>query len=34
MAKKVIVTVGDADGHDVDKWMGITAKGGTCVVTQ
>jgi S-(hydroxymethyl)glutathione dehydrogenase/alcohol dehydrogenase len=33
MAKKVIVTVGEADGHDVDKWMGITAKGGTCVVT-
>lgn len=33
MAKKVIVTVGEADGHDVDKWMGITAKAGTCVVT-
>jgi S-(hydroxymethyl)glutathione dehydrogenase / alcohol dehydrogenase len=33
MAKKVIVTVGEADGHDVDKWRGMTAKGGTCVVT-
>ena len=33
MPKKVIVTVGEADGHDVEKWMGITAKGGTCVVT-
>jgi S-(hydroxymethyl)glutathione dehydrogenase/alcohol dehydrogenase len=33
MAKKVIVTVGEADGHDVDTWMGITAKAGTCVVT-
>jgi hypothetical protein len=33
MEKKVIVTVGEADDHDVDKWMGITAKGGTCVVT-
>lgn len=33
MCKKVIVTVGDVDGHDVDKWMGITAKAGTCVLT-
>lgn len=33
MPKKVIVTVGEADGHDVDKWLGITAKAGTCVVT-
>lgn len=33
MPKKVIVTVGEADGHDVDLWLGLTAKGGTCVVT-
>jgi S-(hydroxymethyl)glutathione dehydrogenase / alcohol dehydrogenase len=33
MAKKVIVTVGHARGADVDSWLGITAKGGTCVVT-
>jgi S-(hydroxymethyl)glutathione dehydrogenase / alcohol dehydrogenase len=33
MCKKVIVTVGEVDGHDVDKWMGITAKSGTCVMT-
>jgi S-(hydroxymethyl)glutathione dehydrogenase/alcohol dehydrogenase len=33
MAKKVIVTVGEVHGEDVDKWMGITAKGGTCVLT-
>ncbi|MQY27457.1 NDMA-dependent alcohol dehydrogenase [Nocardia aurantia] len=33
MAKKVIVTVGHARGEDVDSWLGITAKGGTCVVT-
>ena len=33
MCKKVIVTVGEVDGHDVDKWMGITAKSGTCVLT-
>lgn len=33
MAKKVIVTVGEADGHDDDKWMGMTAKAGTCVLT-
>jgi S-(hydroxymethyl)glutathione dehydrogenase/alcohol dehydrogenase len=33
MAKKVIVTVGEVDGHDVDKWMSITAKAGTCVLT-
>jgi S-(hydroxymethyl)glutathione dehydrogenase / alcohol dehydrogenase len=29
----VIVTVGEADGHDIDRWLGLTAKGGTCVVT-
>ena len=33
MCKKVIVTVGEVDGHDIDKWMGITAKSGTCVLT-
>ncbi|WP_319448166.1 MULTISPECIES: NDMA-dependent alcohol dehydrogenase [unclassified Mycobacterium] len=33
MCKKVIVTVGEVDGHDVDKWMGITAKSGLCVLT-
>jgi Zn-dependent alcohol dehydrogenase len=25
--------VGEGDGHDVDRWLGLTAKGGTCVVT-
>lgn len=33
MCKKVIVTVGEVDGRDVDKWMGITAKSGFCVLT-
>ena len=33
MAKKVIVTVGEVSGEDVDSWMGITAKAGTCVLT-
>jgi S-(hydroxymethyl)glutathione dehydrogenase/alcohol dehydrogenase len=33
MCKKVIVTVGRADGHDLESWMGLTAKGGTCVMT-
>jgi S-(hydroxymethyl)glutathione dehydrogenase / alcohol dehydrogenase len=33
MAKKVIVTVGELDGHDVDRYMNITSKGGTCVLT-
>ncbi|MBA4025958.1 MAG: NDMA-dependent alcohol dehydrogenase [Gordonia sp.] len=33
MAKKVIVTVGEVHGKDVDLWMGITAKAGTCVLT-
>ncbi|MGW0634985.1 NDMA-dependent alcohol dehydrogenase [Nocardia salmonicida] len=33
MAKKVIVTVGEAHGRDIDTWLGITAKAGTCVVT-
>ena len=33
MAKKVIVTVGELQGADVDNYMNITAKGGTCVLT-
>ena len=33
MCRKVIVTVGHCDGSDVEAWMGLTAKGGTCVVT-
>jgi S-(hydroxymethyl)glutathione dehydrogenase / alcohol dehydrogenase len=33
MAKKVIVTVGEVNGEDVEKWMTITAKSGTCVMT-
>ncbi|MET8776885.1 NDMA-dependent alcohol dehydrogenase [Nocardia sp. NPDC004654] len=33
MAKKVIVAVGEVRGEDVDSWMGITAKAGTCVLT-
>ena len=33
MAHKVIVTVGEVKGEDVDSWMALTAKGGTCVLT-
>jgi S-(hydroxymethyl)glutathione dehydrogenase / alcohol dehydrogenase len=33
MAQKVIVTVGQAKGDDVDNYLAVTAKGGTCVVT-
>lgn len=33
MCRKVIVTVGEVHGKDVDSWMGITAKAGTCVLT-
>jgi S-(hydroxymethyl)glutathione dehydrogenase/alcohol dehydrogenase len=33
MARKVIVTVGEVHGEDVDGFMNITAKGGTCVLT-
>ncbi|MGA5466985.1 NDMA-dependent alcohol dehydrogenase [Mycobacterium sp. NPDC050041] len=33
MCRKVIVTVGRADGADVDSWLALTAKAGTCVVT-
>jgi S-(hydroxymethyl)glutathione dehydrogenase/alcohol dehydrogenase len=33
MARKVIVTVGEVHGADVDNYMILTAKGGTCVLT-
>jgi len=33
MAKKVIVTVGELEGKDVDTYLNLTSKGGTCVVT-
>jgi S-(hydroxymethyl)glutathione dehydrogenase/alcohol dehydrogenase len=33
MAKKVVVTVGEVKGTQIDSFMGITAKGGTCVLT-
>jgi len=33
MAKKVIVTVGRVEGHELESWMQLTAKGGTCVLT-
>jgi S-(hydroxymethyl)glutathione dehydrogenase / alcohol dehydrogenase len=33
MAHKVVVTVGELHGADVDSYLGITAKGGTCVLT-
>jgi S-(hydroxymethyl)glutathione dehydrogenase / alcohol dehydrogenase len=33
MAKKVIVTVGEVHGADIDSYMNITAKGGDCVLT-
>ena len=33
MAHKVIVTVGELHGADVDSYVNITAKGGTCVLT-
>jgi S-(hydroxymethyl)glutathione dehydrogenase/alcohol dehydrogenase len=33
MAHKVIVTVGELQGADVDSYLNITAKGGTCVLT-
>jgi S-(hydroxymethyl)glutathione dehydrogenase/alcohol dehydrogenase len=33
MAHKVIVTVGEVKGADIDSYMMITAKGGTCVLT-
>lgn len=33
MCRKVIVTVGRAEGSAVESWLGLTAKGGTCVLT-
>lgn len=33
MAQKVIITVGKLDGADVDSYLTMTAKGGTCVLT-
>ena len=33
MAKKVIVTVGEVHGADVDNYLNITSKSGTCVMT-
>ena len=32
MAQKVIVTVGELNGEDIDNYMNLTSKGGTCVV--
>jgi S-(hydroxymethyl)glutathione dehydrogenase/alcohol dehydrogenase len=33
MCHGVIVTVGRCEGKDVESWLGLTAKGGTCVLT-
>jgi S-(hydroxymethyl)glutathione dehydrogenase / alcohol dehydrogenase len=33
MARKVIVTVGRSDGKDLERYMSVTSKGGTCVMT-
>jgi S-(hydroxymethyl)glutathione dehydrogenase/alcohol dehydrogenase len=33
MAKKVIVTVGEVKGTDIDSYVNLTSKGGTCVLT-
>jgi S-(hydroxymethyl)glutathione dehydrogenase/alcohol dehydrogenase len=33
MAHKVVVTVGELHGADIDNYMILTAKGGTCVLT-
>ncbi|KAA8969512.1 NDMA-dependent alcohol dehydrogenase [Mycobacterium sp.] len=33
MARKVIVTVGELKGADIENYMTMTAKGGTCVAT-
>ncbi|AGC64629.1 MULTISPECIES: NDMA-dependent alcohol dehydrogenase [Mycobacterium] len=33
MAKKVVITVGELQGSDIDTYLAITSKGGTCVVT-
>lgn len=33
MADKVIVTVGELHGKDIDSYLNLTTKGGTCVLT-
>ncbi|GAT12112.1 MULTISPECIES: NDMA-dependent alcohol dehydrogenase [Mycobacteriaceae] len=33
MAHKVIITVGELHGKDIENYLSLTAKGGTCVVT-
>ncbi len=33
MAKKTIITVGELKGQDIDSYLNLTSKGGTCVVT-
>ena len=33
LANKVIVTVGRVNGADVESYLAMTAKGGTCVMT-
>jgi S-(hydroxymethyl)glutathione dehydrogenase / alcohol dehydrogenase len=33
MCHEVIVTVGRVDGGEVESWLGLTAKAGTCVLT-
>ncbi|MCV7380886.1 alcohol dehydrogenase [Mycobacterium alsense] len=33
MCHKVIVTVGRCEGAEVESWLGLTAKGGVCVLT-
>jgi S-(hydroxymethyl)glutathione dehydrogenase/alcohol dehydrogenase len=33
MCHEVIVTVGRVEGRDVESWLGLTAKAGTCVLT-
>ncbi|KUI46555.1 alcohol dehydrogenase [Mycobacterium sp. GA-1199] len=33
MAHKVIITVGELHGKDIENYLNLTAKGGTCVVT-
>ena len=33
MAHKVVVTVGELHGADIDNYLNITQKGGTCVLT-
>jgi len=33
MAAKTIITTGELDGSEIDNYLNITSKGGTCVVT-